>query len=418
MPPDLSPAWTLPFAAILLATGVLPIVAPRVWREPGKQAAIVVGLASPALLFLLAREPAALGHALLEYASFITLLGALYVISAGVLVTGDIPATPAVNGAALLAGAVLANVLGTTGASMLLLRPLLRVNHARARRTHTFVFFIFLVSNVGGCLTPIGDPPLLLGYLAGVPFGWTLRLWPAWMFLVASLLAVYLVIETVEHRREGPRPEPLQRARAGLEGAHNLAYLAVVVAAVALVERPWREAAMLGAAVLSWRTTPRVVHERNHFAVEPMAEVAVLFAAIFVAMVPALWILEARAPALGITRPWQFFVAAGSLSAVLDNAPTYLAFVSIAKGLRGALAAGAPTVAIDGVPVAEAHLVAISLGSVFWGAVTYLGNGPNLLVKALAERAGVRMPGMGGYLAWSAAVLLPLLGCVALLFLL
>jgi Na+/H+ antiporter NhaD/arsenite permease-like protein len=317
-------------------------------------------------------------------------------------------------------GAVLANLFGTTGASMLLVRPLLRINRERRRVTHTIVFFIFLVSNVGGCLTPLGDPPLLLGFLAGVPFTWTLRLWRPWALVTGALLAVYLAIDTVERRREPAEALRADRGRRepfAVSGLWNAGLLIAVVLAVALLAAPFRELVMIAAVAVSLATTPHLVRARNAFSAGPIVEVAVIFAGIFVAMTPALQILEAKAAALGVREPWQFFAVTGALSAFLDNAPAYLAFVSVAKGLSASLPPGAPAVELDGSRVAEAHLVAISLGAVFMGALTYIGNGPNFMVKAIAERAGVRMPTFARYLGWSVAVLGPLFVCVALLFL-
>jgi Na+/H+ antiporter NhaD/arsenite permease-like protein len=272
------------------------------------------------------------------------------------------------------------------------------------------VFFVFLVSNVGGMLTPLGDPPLLLGYLAGVPFLWTLRLWPPWLTMVASLLALYVVWDTVLHRRETPtalrrdrtRIEPLR-----VEGGLNTLGLIGVVAAVALLPAPFREMAILALAALSLWRTPAGIRRANQFSAGPMVEVAVLFAGIFLTMIPALELLEQRGGELGVRTPPQFFWATGLLSSFLDNAPTYLAFLALARGL------GLPA-EVTGVP--HEILAAISVGAVAMGANTYIGNAPNFMVKAIAEASGVRMPSFLGYMLYSGLVLLPLFGLTAALF--
>ncbi len=399
--------WILPFAAILLSIAVFPLAAPHFWESNRNKALVTGALALPTLGLLLATDPGALAHTALEYGSFMALLGSLYVVSAGVLVTGDVRATPAVNTLILAIGAVLANVIGTTGASMLLVRPLLQINSERHRTTHVLVFFIFVVSNCGGCLTPLGDPPLFLGYLRGVPFFWTaVHLWPAWAFMVAALLALHFVVDSWAYRHEKPRDLALDDATyepLRVQGAWNFLLFGVIVAVVLGLSSPLREVAMLAVAWSSYRDTPAEVRRANGFGFGPIVEVAVLFAAIFVAMVPALRILEARAPDLGIESPRQFFLWTGGLSSLLDNAPTYLTVLTVARGTHGV--------------VPDPILVAISLGAVFMGANTYIGNGPNFMVKAIAERAGVKMPSFFGYMAWAAVILWPLLAVVGILFL-
>jgi len=293
---------------------------------------------------------------------------------------------------------------------MLLIRPLLQTNRERKRVAHTVVFFIFLVSNIGGCLTPLGDPPLFLGYLAGVPFTWTLRLLPEWLFTVALVLAVYVVWDRRERAREALADlkrdfyevRPLRVA-----GKDNLVLLLGVLAAVALLQAPWRELVIVGLAALSYFRTDRELHAANRFTFQPILEVAALFAGIFVTMLPALDLLRARGAELGVREPWQFFWASGMLSSFLDNAPTYLTFLALAKGL------GLPP-EVAGVP--HEILRAISLGSVFMGANSYIGNGPNFMVRAIAEERGVRMPSFGGYMLYSGAVLLPIFAVVTLVF--
>ena len=402
--------WALPFAGLLIAIAMLPLAAPHFWDSNLRKLLVAGALALPVLSLYAQVRPEALGHAASDYVSFIILLGGLFVISGGILLEGDLQATTRTNALLLGAGALLASFIGTTGASMLLIRPLLQTNRERKRVAHTVVFFIFLVSNIGGCLTPLGDPPLFLGYLAGVPFAWTLRLLPEWLFTVALVLAVYVFWDRREHAREAVADlkrdfyevRPLRIA-----GKDNLVLLLGVLAAVALLQAPWRELVIVGLALLSYFRTDRALHEANRFTFRPILEVAALFAGIFVTMLPALDLLRARGAELGVREPWQFFWASGMLSSFLDNAPTYLTFLALAKGLGLS-----PEVA--GVP--HEILRAISLGSVFMGANSYIGNGPNFMVRAIAEERGVRMPSFGGYMLYSGAVLLPVFVVVTLVF--
>ena len=411
MPAPLPLYSVLPFVAMLLAIAFLPLTLPHWWEPNRNKLVVAAGLGLPVLLLYLAREPRALVHMAGDYVSFIVLLTGLYVIAGGILLRGDLEATPAVNSAFLGTGAALASLIGTTGASMLVIRALLQTNRERAHVTHTVVFFIFLVSNIGGMLTPLGDPPLFLGYLAGVPFTWTLRLWRPWLTMTLVLLATYFVWDTIQHRRESraalrrdhTRIEPLR-----IHGAINGLWLAGVVAAVALLHAPVREIAILGLAAVSLWQTPREIRRANQFTAYPMVEVAALFFGIFLTMIPALELLHLRGAELGVREPWQFFWVAGGLSSFLDNAPTYLTFLALAQGLG---------LAGDVVGVPHSILAAISLGSVAMGANSYIGNAPNFMVKAIAEAAGVRMPSFLGYMVYSGAVLLPLFGLVTLLFL-
>jgi len=399
----------LPFAALLLAIAFAPLAAPH-WWESNRNKLLVSGLLALPVLVLYAGRPGTLLATAEEYASFVVLLGGLYVITGGILLRGDLPATPRTNAAFLGAGALLASLIGTTGASMLLIRPLLQTNRERRHVAHTVVFFIFLVSNIGGMLTPLGDPPLFLGYLAGVPFTWTLRLIPHWGVMVAVLLAVYVAWDARAYEREGPaalardgrQVEPLR-----LAGGLNAVWLAGVLLAVAFLRAPTREVAILALAGLSLWRTPRQVRQANEFSWGPIAEVAALFLGIFVTMLPALELLRARGAELGVREPWQFFWAAGLLSSFLDNAPTYLAFLALGQGLRG------PD---EVVGVSHAVLTAIAVGAVAMGANTYVGNAPNFMVKSIAERARVAMPGFLGYMLYSGGVLLPLFALVTLIF--
>jgi Na+/H+ antiporter NhaD/arsenite permease-like protein len=364
-----------------------------------------------------------------EYIPFILLLFALYTITGGVRIEGDLAATPTVNAAFIGIGALAASFIGTTGAAMLLIRPLLETNRQRRHVVHTVVFFIFLVCNCGGCLLPIGDPPLFLGYLQGVDFLWTLSLWREWLFVNALVLAIYWLWDTFlaypqESRRDLSRDEHTA-GRIRVEGLWpNAALMAGVIAAVALLDpsktfpgttwHPWiylREATLVGLVGLSLLLGSADVRRRNGFTYFAILEVAALFVGIFICMQPALAILNERGGELGITSPLGFFWVTGGLSAVLDNAPTYLVFFKTAQ----ALPAEAGAVTMAGVEVGR--LAAISLGAVFLGAMTYIGNGPNFMVKAIAEQAGVKMPSFFGYILYSCGILLPVLAASAFLFL-
>jgi Na+/H+ antiporter NhaD/arsenite permease-like protein len=383
-----------------------------------------------------------LGRTVSDYLSFVAVLAALFTISGGICLRGALVGTPLVNTALLFVGALLGSVVGTTGASVLLIRPLLRANERRAYATHVVVFFIFIVSNASGLLTPLGDPPLFLGFLRGVPFTWTLRLAPQWALVNGALLVVFAAVDLVQHARERRRPrhaissalpeqEPAGRLR--VEGALNFVWLAGVVLVTFLVgalggrflgDGSLRAAVQIAGtltfAALSFKTTAPRLHELNRFSWDPIAEVAAVFVGIFVTMVPAMTFLAERGSSLGLTKPWQFFWASGALSSVLDNAPTYLTFASLATGVANAGPPGGLTPedlgALAAHPLGGQLLAAVSCGAVFMGAVTYLGNGPNFMVKAIAERHDVRMPSFFGYLLWSIAILMPLFGVVSYMF--
>ena len=410
MPAPLPLYSVLPFVAMLLAIAFFPLWLPHWWESNRNKLLVSAVLGVPVLALYLVRQPGALSHTAADYVSFIVLLAGLYVIAGGVRLRGDLEATPLVNTAFLAIGSLVASFVGTTGASMLLIRPLLQTNRERARVTHTVVFFTFLVSNIGGMLTPLGDPPLFLGYLQGVPFAWTFRLWPQWLLMTVALLMLYYVWDSRHHAhetraaldRDHTQIEPLRIA-----GALNGLWLAGVVAAVAFLHAPVRELVIVALAGISLWQTPRVIRRANQFTAHPMVEVAVLFLGIFLTMIPALEMLHVRGGELGVREPWQFFWATGMLSSFLDNAPTYLTFLALAQGL------GLPGEVV-GVP--HAVLAAISVGAVAMGANTYIGNAPNFMVKAIAESAGVRMPSFFGYMAYSGAVLLPLFVIVTILF--
>jgi Na+/H+ antiporter NhaD/arsenite permease-like protein len=395
---------------MLLAIAICPLRIPQWWESNRNKFVVSVVLGAPVLVLYLRREPGALLRMAEEYVSFIILLAGLYVVSGGIRLRGDLVATPLTNTLFLGTGSVLASFVGTTGASMLLIRPLLQTNRERRHVTHTVIFFVFLVSNIGGMLTPLGDPPLFLGYLQGVPFTWTLRLWPQWLCMVGALLILYLVWDTRRYAREPLAAlardrrdvEPLR-----LSGALNIAGLAGVVLAVALLWVPLRELAIVGLAALSLWLTPRAIRRANGFTSSPMVEVAALFFGIFLTMIPALELLRLRGGELPVRQTWHFFWASGALSSFLDNAPTYLTFLALAQGLR---------LADEVVGVPNAILAAISAGAVAMGANTYIGNAPNFMVKSIAEEAGVPMPSFFGYMLYSGAILIPLFVVVTLLF--
>jgi len=341
----------------------------------------------------------------LDYVSFLCLLGSLFVVSGGIHLGGDLRATPRNNTLMLAIGAVLASVIGTTGASMVLIRLVLRTNSERQNVWHIPFFFILLVSNAGGLLTPLGDPPLFLGFLRGVPFHWTLRLFPIWAIGIVYLLAFFYWMDRRAYARETAPSiwkDDHELVPFSMEGALNLLWLLVIVLSV-FIPTPYREIVMVAAAIASLSLGSRSGRLKNEFNFGPIIEVAILFAGIFVTMAPALALLEQKGPALGLVKPWHFFVVSGGLSSVLDNAPTYLTFFTAAQATAASL--GLPT-SVVGLPANL--LAAISAGSVLMGANTYIGNGPNFMVKSIAESAGYRMPSFFRYAVMAIGVLLPL----------
>ena len=400
----------VPFVLMLLAIALAPLRAPHWWESNRNKLVVSVLLGLPILVMYLGRRPGALGAMAEEYVSFIILLAGLYVISGGILLRGDLEATPATNVTFLALGSVLASFIGTTGASMLLIRPLLHTNRERTHVRHTVIFFVFLVSNIGGMLTPLGDPPLFLGYLQGIPFTWTFRLLPHWGFQVLLLLALYFLWDRRQYarepvgarRRDRTQVEPLR-----LSGALNFVALALVVLVVAFLTAPWREAAIVLLAALSFWRTPSAIRQANGFTAHPILEVAVLFLGIFLTMIPALELLRLRGGEFGVREPWHFFWASGLLSSFLDNAPTYLVFLALGQSLG-------LSPEIVGLP--HAILAAISVGAVSMGANSYIGNAPNFMVKSIAEEQGVKMPSFFGYMLYSGGILLPLFVIVTVVF--
>jgi Na+/H+ antiporter NhaD/arsenite permease-like protein len=391
----------LPFALLLLAIAVMPLAAGHFWESNRSKGIVTAVVSAPIALWLILSHPDALGHTLVEYLSFLALLGALFVISGGIHVSGDLEGRPSTNTMILGLGAVLANLVGTTGASMLLIRLILRTNSQRKQRGHIPVFFILAVSNCGGLLTPLGDPPLFLGYLRGVPFGWTLGLWPVWLGSIAYLLALFYVVDKRAYLRESGKDlarDIVEKQPVRIEGGTNVLLLLGVVGAVFL-DTPWREIAMGSLALASVQLGGKESREKNAFTFGPIIEVAILFAGIFVTMVPALALLHDHGGELGLNAPYQYFLVTGVLSSVLDNAPTYLTFLSAAQSL------GLPG-EIVGVPAL--YLAAISCGAVLMGANTYIGNGPNFMVKAIADEAKYETPSFFGYAARATGILAPI----------
>ncbi len=438
-PPPLWWLGTVPFVALLLAIAVLPLVpfTAHWWESNLHRLAVALGLAFLTLgYYVWVGGPTlaigAVEHAIPgEYVPFIVLLFSLYVISGGIAILGDFRPTPLVNTTFLAIGTAIASAVGTTGASMLLIWPLLRTLAKRRHRVHTVIFFIFLVANVGGTLLPTGDPPLFLGYLRGVPFLWTLSLWGEWLVTSGILLAVYFIWDTLAWQREDSEVRAWRPAGGGFRivGGLNLLWLAMVVLLVATVQEgkplpfvgveafPFlRELLMLACVGLSLATTPREARETNRFNYTAILEVACLFVGIFITMQVPLEVLKASGGELGLTSAPQFFWFTGVLSSFLDNAPTYLVFFQTAETLTHESGPGILQL-LGGEYIREDLLAGVSIGAVFMGAMTYIGNGPNFMVRSIAEQSGIRMPSFFGYMLYSGAILLPLMIVVTLLFL-
>lgn len=496
-PAEISILWVLPFVGMLLCIAIIPLINGHFWEKNLWWISLGIFCIPMAVVFTFF-----MGEQLremtfekgLEYLSFIILLGSLFTISGGILIKGSFTGTPVVNAVFLLIGSVIASFVGTTGASMLLIRPIIRANSSRKSKAHIVIFFIFLVSNIGGLLTPLGDPPLFLGYLQGVPFTWTFRLAPQWLVASVIVLAVFFVFDTIMYKRELPAEVNVadnnvvsdergffsiesninnsleildlnkitdsrrlsikdisevrrnlltakdsliqlsetrvlnKKEKLGIDGKINLLLLAGIVICIflqgVLVKKfpgKWphfgpQEIGMLILLGISLLITPvsSEIRRLNGFTFGPIKEVALLFAGIFATMIPALHILQHKGAALGIIKPWQFFWASGSLSSFLDNAPTYLTFLSVAKGLNFPNDLG--FVLNDGSGLSAAVLAAISCGSVFMGANTYIGNGPNFMVRSIAEENGVKMPGFFGYMLYSGCILIPTFILITFIF--
>jgi Na+/H+ antiporter NhaD/arsenite permease-like protein len=405
--------WLIaPFGLLLLLIAAMPLTPHRikqVWEKYYPHIALGLGLFIAGwYVFKMPHGTLLVRHTVLEYISFIALIGSLFVVAGGIHLRVKGSATPWENLRLLAIGAVVANLVGTTGASMVLIRPWLRMNRGRIRPYHV-VFFIFIISNCGGALTPIGDPPLFLGYLRGVPFFWlTCNVAGMWAAVVGSLLAVFWWLDRREFRKQSEAmQEKLQEADSfRLDGKFNLVLLGLVIAAVFIPGRIplLREAVMIAVAAISHRFTSKAVHESNAFSFGPIKEVAFLFSGIFLTMMPALGYIAERGSELGVERPMQYYLAAGTLSSALDNAPTYATFFELALAAAGTTSTG---VLLETTP---RLVIALSLGAVFFGAMTYIGNGPNFMVKSIADGMGVATPSFFGYIfKYSLPILLPIL---------
>jgi len=423
-----------PFALLLLLIAAMPLTPPRVKHLWDRfYPAVALGLAAVVAIYYLAVIPGGaveLGRTAGDYVSFICLVGSLFVVAGGIHLKVRGEATPLANVVFLALGAVIANVIGTTGASMVLIRPWIRMNKIRSSAYHV-VFFIFIVSNVGGALTPVGDPPLFLGYLRGVPFFWLVQhVMLQWLVTVGAILGAFYVVDSHSFQR---MPRKLQADVAThaetwrFDGGVNVLLLLAIIGAVFLPDRNFlREGVMLAAAVVSLLVTPQDVHAENHFSFGPIKEVALLFIGIFATMLPALGYLARHGPEFHLVQPLQYYFASGALSSVLDNAPTYAAFFQLAQATGAAQLPAAFAVAPAGVAgatgvllaVRPLYVVGVSLGAVFFGAMTYIGNGPNFMVKSIAHDAGVHCPTFLGYIfKYSLPILLPILALSGWLFL-
>lgn len=424
--------WTLiPFALMLLSIAILPLVAEKWWESNLHKFYIVLGLSIPTAIYLIANGMGHnLEHQMLgDYLPFIILLGSLFVTTGGIHIRGDVMATPQVNSLIMIIGFVLASFIGTTGAAMLLIRILLEINQQRKYKVHTVLFFIALVANCGGILTPLGDPPLFMLFLRGADFFWFLSLYGEWLATGGILLLLYFLTDVYFYRKEPTEAlmaDMREQSPIKITGGINFIYLILIVCSVAFINPQYipamgaehppvyikflREIVLVILAVLSLITTHKSIRRANNFSWEPINEVAILFIGIFATMTPALLYLNTHAAELGLTEPWQYYYSTGALSSFLDNTPTAVAFYEVAHSafpIDGGVA---------GIP--SALMSAISLGAVFFGSMTYIGNGPNFMVKAIAEQEGVKMPSFFGYmLKFSLIVLLPVFIIVQLIFL-
>lgn len=432
-------AWSMiPFGLMLLIIAVAPLIAERWWDSNRHKLSVALLLAIPTgVCLVMGGMSQELEHQLLlDYIPFISLLTALYVITGGIHLSGDIKAKPWVNTVFLAIGWVLASFMGTTGAAMLLIRPLLSTNQQRKHKVHTILFFIALVANCGGLLTPLGDPPLFMLFLRGANFSWFMSLFPQWLFVGVVLLLLYYLTDSYFYKQEhwtSLSADAREYKHLSVQGKTNLVYLVMVILAVAFIHPGYipemadpnahlwikylREIVLFILMAMSLHTTKdHVRYELNKYSWSPIIEVAVLFFGIFVTMTPALAYLHTHAASLGFTHTWQFYYATGAMSSFLDNTPTAVALHSVAAGLSPDQMAAFGGDIVAGIP--EILLQAICMGAVFFGAMTYIGNGPNFMVKAIAEENGIHMPSFFGYIfKFSLVILLPIYILAQLLFL-
>ena len=420
-----------PFILMLACIAIFPLFFSHIW-DKNRNKLIVAGILSvPIIIYLImtGNTPKLIDTMVFDYLPFLILLGALFVITGGIYIDGDIEAKPSINTLYLAIGAVLASFIGTTGAAMLLIRPIIATNKERKFKVHTILFFIAIVANCGGLMTPLGDPPLFVLYLRGTPFFWFFNLAPAWLFVNTILLVIYFIMDGYYHKKESVQNisfDKSNRSPIRIQGKINFVWLVGVVCAVAFVNQQYlpfmgnceslkflREAVIIFCAMASLKSTTKDVRASNNFSWTPIVEVAYLFLGIFITMVPCLIYLQLNAHTLGVTSPMQFYFASGFLSSFLDNTPTAVTFHSLALGLQTATPVAGNLVA--GIPVAL--LKAIALGSVMFGSMTYIGNGPNFMVKSIAEENGIQMPHFFKYIyGFSLIYLLPVFALVYLFF--
>lgn len=425
------PLWALiPFVIMLAMIAVGPLMFHHWWENNRNKLIVSIALGIPVSIYLIINGMTdnLMHQILFDYVPFIVLLGALFAITGGIHLRGDIQAAPTINTLFLAIGAILASIMGTTGAAMLLIRPVIKTNSQRKYKMHTILFFIAIVANCGGLLTPLGDPPLFLLYLRGAPFDWFFHLLPEWAFVNAVLLIIYMAVDTYYYKKEPIEAiiqDKIERKPIRMDGTFNFIFLAGVVASVAFLNEHYihaihenhyfgfiREFAILSFAALSIIFTKKEIRLANKFSWGPILEVAYLFIGIFVTMVPALIYLAQNASSFGIHTSTQFYYATGTLSAFLDNAPTAVSFYNLALGLHDFHPG---EIIVAGIP--EILLTAISVGAVFFGSMTYIGNGPNFMVKAIAEENKIDMPSFFGYMIkFSLIVLLPVFIITQLLF--
>ena len=418
----------LPFVLMLASIAVFPLFWEHFWEHNKNKLIIAIILSLPIIVFLVASNltDKLLETMLFDYVPFIVLLGSLFTITGGIFLSGDIEAKPSINTLFLAIGAILASFMGTTGAAMLLIRPVISTNKERKFKVHTILFFIGIIANCGGLLTPLGDPPLFMMYLRGASFSWFFKLGVEWFFTNGALLLIYYFVDSYYHKKEPISAiikDKTQIRPIKIEGTQNLIFLVGVVLAVAFLNDHYlgfikqneyfkfiREIVIVLLAYLSILFTPHMTRVSNNFTWEPIKEVAYLFLGIFITMVPCILYLESNAKQLGVSTPTQFYYYTGLLSSFLDNTPTAVTFHSLALGLGehiGVMEAGIP----------EILLRAISIGAVFFGSMTYIGNGPNFMVKAVAEENNIKMPDFFSYMfKFSLIVLLPIFILVQLLF--
>lgn len=409
----------LPFIIMLLSIAVFPLFWNHFWEKNKNKLIIAIILSIPVIIYLLLNgfSEKLVETIIFDYLPFIILLGALFTITGGIFLLGDIEAKPKINTLFLSSGAVLASFVGTTGAAMLLIRPVIQTNKQRKYKVHTILYFIGIVANCGGLLTPLGDPPLFMMYLRGAPFEWFFKLFPAWLITNILLLAIYFLVDTYYYKKESASVVQIDKASVSplkIQGKRNFIFLLMVILAVAFLNDQYlsiiyvnhyfkfiREAVIILAAYLSLLTTPKLLRTSNNFTWNPIQEVAYLFLGIFITMVPCLLYLEANAKILGVKTTTDFYYYTGLLSSFLDNTPTAVTFHSLALGLG----AGSE-VLVAGIP--EEILKAICIGAVFFGSMTYIGNGPNFMVKTVAEENNTKMPDFFSYvLKFSLIILLP-----------